>query len=106
MQSSVSNNQTTSTFEKLLPQLPNPLSKPSFSPFLANSLLVKSGYGFRHGCACYNEKHNFIIACPSDSPFQLYDATTLSPLERRKPFQMDRPIIAMSYDQETDTYLL
>jgi len=81
-------------------------SQAFFSPFTANTLKIHSSFGFLYGCAYYSQKHNMIIACPSDNTVQFYDATTLLPLKERENLKLDGSVKEISFQPENDVFLL
>jgi len=80
-------------------------SKP-FAPSIVDSMEVPANIGFNYGANVYNQKHNMIIACPSNSSVHFYDATELAPLKLRKRKQISSSVVQMSYWPETDTHLM
>jgi len=80
-------------------------SKP-FCPSIVDSVEVPANIGFNYGANVYNQKHNMIIACPSNSSMHFYDATDLSALKLRRKKQISSSVVQMSYWAETDTHLM
>ena len=81
------------------------LNQSLFSPFVVNTLKVQGDVGFLYHSACYNPKYNLIIACPSNTTMQFYDANTFEPCEKRGVRKLDS-VSQMSFHPENDTYLL
>jgi len=79
----------------------SPYGKPSLSPFLVNTL---EGSNFVY--ASYCPRYNMIIAGFYDCTIKFYDATTLMPIEGRKVQKLNGYVTFMSYDDETETFLI
>ena len=68
--------------------------KPLFSSFVAKTLKFQGNDGFLYESACYNPKHNMIIACPGDKTMQFYDAATFEPCEERQVFKLKYSLLS------------
>jgi len=77
------------------------LEKPLVSPFLAHSL-GSIDFVF----ASYCQRHNMVIALCSYCILKFYDAATFLPIEARQSHKLDDFVTAMSYNDETDTFVL
>ena len=76
-----------------------------FAPFVAETLEVEADDGFYNPSVSYNEKCNLIIACPADKSVQFYDATTLLPSEEFETLDLENEVKAMSFCEDTETFL-
>jgi WD40 repeat protein len=100
------------SFEKVLSKEIDTLSyellsqgKP-FEPSVVGTIEVPANIGFNYGANIYNQKHNLIISCPSNSTVHFYDANEMAPMKNRRRKQISSSVVQMSYNAENDTHLM
>ena len=76
-----------------------------FAPFVVNTLKVSRDCGLYFDSVSYNEKHDLIIACPTDNSVKFFDATTLLPSKRFKTQNLRHDVAKISFCSETNTLI-
>jgi len=106
------NSEALKTFEKIVSKEIDILSyellsqgKP-FDPSVVGTIEVPANIGFNYGANIYNQKHNMIISCPSNSTVHFYDANEMAPMKNRRRKQISSSVVQMSYNPENDTHLM
>jgi len=77
-----------------------------FCPSVVHTIEVPANIGFNYGANVYNQKHNMIITCPSNSTVYFYDANEMAPMKQRRRKQISSSVVQMSYCHETDSHLM
>jgi len=77
-----------------------------FCPSVVHTIEVPANIGFNYGANVYNQKHNMIITCPSNSTMYFYDANEMAPMKNRRRKQISSSVVQMSYCEESDSHLM